>query len=165
MDKKTEVKFQGISGIILGMGSANERRCYNITLSLIGWAHSQNGNWIWKQIPKLLNWKHLFQQGKSEGFDSCDRSSNLTQLDSNHQFFSQCDLEIWRMTPKNNRAPLLCYFKLFVSFCSHWWIQTGVTVWKRLIWVKIDANTQFGSNSTIFRAVWPWNLTDDLAKW
>ena len=25
-------------------------------------------------------------------------------------------------------------------------------------------NAQFGSNSTIFRAVWPWNLTDDLEK-
>ena len=27
-----------------------------------------------------------------------------------------------------------------------------------------SGNTQSGSNSTIFRAVWPWNLTDDLAK-
>ena len=25
-------------------------------------------------------------------------------------------------------------------------------------------NAQFGSKSTIFRAVWPWNLTDDLEK-
>ena len=25
-------------------------------------------------------------------------------------------------------------------------------------------NAQFGLNSTIFRAVWPWNLTDDLEK-
>ena len=50
------------------------------------------------------------------------------------------------MTFKNNRAPLLCYFKLCVSFHSHWWIQTGVTVRKRPIWV------------------WPWNLTDDLQQ-
>ena len=42
------------------------------------------------------------------------------------------------MTLKNNRAPLLCYFKLCASFRSHWWIQTGVTVRKRPIWVKID---------------------------
>ena len=62
----------------------------------------------------------------------------LLKLDSNHRFFSPCDLEIWQMTPKNNRAPLLCYFKHFASFRSHWWIQTGVTVPKRLIWVKID---------------------------
>ena len=47
-----------------------------------------------------------------------------------------CDLEIWRMTLKNNRAPLLCYFKLCASFRSHWWIQTGVRVRKRPIWVK-----------------------------
>ena len=78
----------------------------------------------------------------------------VLKLDSNHQFFSPCDLEIWWMTPKNNNAPLLCYFNLFASFRSHWWIQTGVTVWKRPIWVQIDD----------FWAVWPWNLTDDLEK-
>ena len=27
-----------------------------------------------------------------------------------------------------------------------------------------SGNAQFGSNSTIFRAVWPWNLMDDLEK-
>ena len=55
----------------------------------------------------------------------------LFKLDSNRWFFRLCDLEIWWMTPKNNRAPLLCYFKLFASFRSHWWIQTGVAVRKR----------------------------------
>ena len=109
---------------------------------------------------------------------------------------------------KNNRTPLLCYFLLHASFHSQRWIQAGVTVWKRPIWVKIidffsrvtlqfdvwpwkttghlfyatssfvhhfvaigdfklelqSGNAQFGSNSTIFRAAWPWNLTDDLQK-
>ena len=126
----------------------------------------------------------------------------------NRQFFKLCDLEILRMTLKSNRAPLLCYFKLCASFGTHWWIETGVTVWKRLIWVKFDdflshatlkfdgwpcntighlyyatssfvhhflaigefklelqsGNAQFGSNLTIFRAMRPWNLMDDLAK-
>ena len=130
------------------------------------------------------------------------------KLDSNRRFFSPCNLEIWWMTPKYNRTPLLCYLKLFASFRSHWGIQTRVTVWKPLIWVKIDdlfsrvtlqfdgwpwktighlfdatsnfvhhfvaigefklelqsGNAHFGSNSTIFRAMWPWNLTDDLEK-
>ena len=125
-----------------------------------------------------------------------------------NNFFEPCDLAIWPMTLKNNRAPLLCNFKLCASFCSHWWIQTGVTVRKRLIWVKFNncysrvtlkfdgwpwktighifyatssfvhhfvaigefklelqsGNAQFGSNSTIFRTVWPWNLMDDLEK-
>ena len=58
------------------------------------------------------------------------------------------------MTLKTNRAPLLCYFNLCASFRSHWWIQTGFTVRKRPIWVKIND----------FLAVWPWNLTDDLEK-
>ena len=77
------------------------------------------------------------KQGKSEGFDSCDRPSNL-KLDSNRQFFCPCDREIWWMTLQNNRAPLLCYFKLCASFRSHWWIQTSITVRKRPIWVKFD---------------------------
>ena len=112
------------------------------------------------------------------------------------------------MTLKNNWAPLQCYFKLCASFRSHRWFQTGDTLRKRPIWVKIDdffsrvtlqfdvwpwkatghlfystssfvhhfvangglklelesENAQFGSNSMIFRAVWPWNLTDDLDK-
>ena len=60
----------------------------------------------------------FWKQGKSEGFDSCDRPSNL-KLDSNRQFFCPCDREIWWMTLQNNRAPLLCYFKLCASFCTH----------------------------------------------
>ena len=61
---------------------------------------------------------------------------NLGQI---RRFLEPCDLEIWRMTFKNNRAPLLCYFKLCAAFPSHWWIQTGVRVRKRPIWVKFDA--------------------------
>ena len=51
--------------------------------------------------------------------------------------FVLCDLGIWWMTLRNNnRAPLLCGFKLWASFHTHWWIQTGVTVRKRPIQVK-----------------------------
>ena len=38
---------------------------------------------------------------------------------------------------KNNRAPLLYYIKLCASFHSHQWIETGITVRKRSIQVKI----------------------------
>ena len=54
------------------------------------------------------------------------------------RLFEPCDLEILRMTLKNNRASLLCYFKLCVSFRTHWRIQIGVTIRKRPIWVKFD---------------------------
>ena len=60
---------------------------------------------------------------------------NLGQI---WRFLEPCDVEIWRMTLQNNRAPLLCYFKLCASFRSHWWIQTSITVRKRPIWVKFD---------------------------
>ena len=30
------------TGIILSMGSANERWCYNVMSSFIGWTHTQN---------------------------------------------------------------------------------------------------------------------------
>ena len=134
--------------------------------------------------------------------------SGNTQFGSKSSFFGPCDLEIWLMTLKNNRAPLLCYFKLCASFHSHQWIQTGVKSPETLKRVKTShflarvtlkfyrwpwktighlsyatssfvhhfiaisefklelesGNAQFGSKSSIFWPLWPWNLTDDLEK-
>ena len=59
-------------------------------------------------------------------------------LGQNWWCFVPCDLEIWWMTLENNRAPLLCCFKLCATFHSHRWIRTGVAVRKRPIWVKFD---------------------------
>ena len=70
-----------------------------------------------------------------------------------------CDLDIWRMTLKINRAPLPCYFKLCASFHSHWWIQTGVTVRKRPIWVKFD---DFLRPVTLKFDGWPWKTIGHL---
>ena len=132
----------------------------------------------------------------------------LLKLASNRRLISPCDLEIWWMTSKNNKVPFLYYIKLCASFQIHQWIQTGVTVQKRSIRVKIvdflsrmtlkfdgcpwktighlfnttlsfvqhlkaigifklelqSGNVQFGSKSTVFLAVWPWTLMDDLEK-
>ena len=67
------------------------------------------------------------------------RSPETPNLGQIWRFLEPCDLEIWRMTFKNNRAPLLCYFKLCVAFRSYWWIQTWVRIRQRPIWVKFDA--------------------------
>ena len=64
------------------------------------------------------------------------------------RFLEPCDLEIWRMTSKNNRAPLLSIIKLYVSFHYHMWIQTGVTVRKGLSWVVTSVTLTFD--------LWPW---------
>ena len=69
-----------------------------------------NSNWSYS--PETLNWVKI-------------------------DIFSPCDLEIWQMTLKNNRAPALTYFKLCASFGSHLWIQTRVMVRKRPNWGKI----------------------------
>ena len=150
----------------------------------------QNGRHFAEGIFKRI---FLNEQGNSEGFDSCDRPSNLTQIgfqiinfsahvslkfdgwpwkaigqlfyitpsfvhyfiamgefklelqSGNAQFRSKsaifwvpCDLEIWPMNLKNNRAPLLYFIKLCASFQSHGLIQTGVTVRKCSIQVKSE---------------------------
>ena len=89
--------------------------------------------WPWKTIG------HLFCIISIPLVNSnCSCSPEMLNLVQNWQFSVLCDLEIWWMTLTNNRAPLLCYFKLCKSFQSHRWIQTGVTVRKRSIPLKIS---------------------------
>ena len=149
-------------------------------------------------------------RGKSDGFDSCDGPSNLTEIGlkssinqpvwpwnlmkdlekqqgtssilhqslcvisnplvnsswsygpemlnsgKNLRIFVPRDLEIWWMTLKNNRAPLLYYTKLCAAFQSQWHIPTGVTVRKRSIRVQIGPN--------FLSAWWLWKLMYDLEK-
>ena len=63
------------------------------------------------------------------------------------------------MTSKNNRAPLLYYIKHCASFQSHQWIQTGITVRKCSIRVKIGylfcVTLKFGG--------WPWKSIGHLS--
>ena len=73
--------------------------------------------------------------------------------------FVPCDLEIWWMTSKTNRAPLLCYVKLSASFQSNQWIQTWVTVQKHSIWVNIG---NFLSRVTLKFDGWPWETIGHL---
>ena len=63
-------------------------------------------------------------------------------------FLEPCDLEIWRMTLKNNKAPLLSIIKLYASFHHHMWIQTGVTVRKWLSGLLTSVTLTF--------YLWPW---------
>ena len=82
-------------------------------------------------------WSQLKNKANLRDFITVTGLVILFKLDSNHQFFGSYDLEIWWMTSKNHRAPFLCYVKLCATFHSHQWIQTGVTVRKCSIQVKI----------------------------
>ena len=73
------------------------------------------------------------------------KTPNLGQI---RRFLELCDLEIWRMTLKNNRAPLLSIIKLYASSHHHLCIQTGVTARKRLSWVVTSVTLTFD--------LWPW---------
>ena len=166
----------------------NRRFLEQCDLQIDGWPWTRQIWGIWKLRPAY--------------------SPETPNLGQNRWCFVPCDLEIWWMALENNRASLLCCFKLCATFHSHCWIQTRATVRKRPIWVKFDdfysrvtlkfdgwpwktighlfyatssfvhhfvaigefklelqsGNAQSRSNSTSFRAVWPWNLTDDLEK-
>ena len=101
----------------------------------------------------------VHKQGKSEGFDSCDWPSNLAQIWFKSSIFQPVWLWIWCMTSKNDRAPLLYYIKLCVSFQIHRWIETEFTVRKRSIWGKIS---DFLSRVTLKFHGWPWKTIGHL---
>ena len=92
--------------------------------------------WRWKTIGHVFytasSFVHHFIAMSEFKLELQSENAHLGQ---NRRFFSLCDLEIWQMTLKNNRAHLLSNIKLCAIFHHHMWIQTGVTVWKHLSWV------------------------------
>ena len=75
-------------------------------------------------------------------------------------FLSWVTNENWRMTLKNNRAPLLYYVKLCASFQIHWWSQTWVTAWKPSSRVRIG---DFLSCVTLKIDAWPWKTIGHIS--
>ena len=111
--------------------------------------------WPWQTIGHLFYATSSFlNHFKATGEFKLEWQSGNAQFHSKSAIFVPCDLEISQMTLKNNRVPLLCYLKIWASFHSHLWIQTGVTVWKI---------PNLGQN-WYFLALWPWNSTDNLKK-
>ena len=134
-----------------GLATQGPRSSAAMALSLL----SQN---ILLSAPEEIT-LNCWEQGKSEGFDSCDRPSYLAQIWSKSSIFQPCHLKIWWMTLENNRATLLYYIKLCASFQIHRWIETEVTVRKHSIWVKIG---DFLSCVTLKFDGWPWKTIGHL---
>ena len=63
--------------------------------------------------------------------------SGNAHLGRNHRHFGLCDMKIWQMTSKINRAPILCHCKSCASFRSHLWIHAGASVRDADSWDKI----------------------------
>ena len=111
-----------------------------VTLKFDGWPAKTIGHLFYATSSFV---QHFIAIGEFK----LELQSRNAQSGSISAILAPCDLEIWRMTLKNNRAPLLSNIKLYVSFHHHMWFQTGVTVRKQ----------KFGSSP-----LWPWPLTSDL---
>ena len=73
-----------------------------------------------RKLPNFCRWRlyhyyvrRIINKANLRDFIAATGLVILLKSDSNRRFFSPCDLEIWWTTQKNNRAPLLCYFKAF----------------------------------------------------
>ena len=105
--------------------------------------------WPWNFTDDL-------EQGKSEGFESCDRPT-----------VGKCPIWVkigdvlYRVTLKFDGWPWKTIGHL--SFAVSSFVQHFIAIGEFKLELQ-SGNTQFGSNLMIFRAVWPWNLTDDLQK-
>ena len=96
------------------------------------------------------------EQGKSEGFESCDRPIVWKRPN----WVKMGDV-LSRVTLKFDRWPWKTIGHLSVAVSS--FVQHFIDIGEFKLEFQ-SGNAQFGSNSTIFRAVWPWNLTYDLEK-
>ena len=119
--------------VILLKLDSNRQFFARVTLKFNGWPRK-----IIRHVFYTTSSFNLCIISDPSGNSNWRYSPETANLGQNRRFFEACDLRIWRMTLKNNRAPLLFYFKLCASFRSHQWFQTGDTVRKRPIWVKID---------------------------
>ena len=137
-------KFMPGRHIIWTRGTNCLCACLSIIVVYISWAMG----WWWKTRQIWGIWKLRPAY-----------SPEMPNLGQNRWCFVPCDLEIWWMTLENNRESLLCCFKLCATYHSHWWIQTGVTVRKRPIWVKFD---DFQSRVILKFDVWPWKTIGHL---
>ena len=93
---------------------------------------------IWWMILKIFRAPPLSNIKLCASFHHHSYSLETPNSGQNLWFFVQCDLEIWCITLENNMAPLLYFIKLCASLQNHGWIQTGVTVRKCPIPVKMS---------------------------
>ena len=99
---------------------------------------------------------HTKEQGKSEGFESCDRLVVRTR-----PIWVKIGDVLCRVTLKFDGWPWKTIGHLPFAFSS--FVQHFIAIGEFKLELQ-SGNAKFGSNSTIFRAVWPWNLTDDLEQ-
>ena len=96
------------------------------------------------------------KQGKSEGFESCD-----WPIVRKRPIWVKFGDALYRVTLKFDEWPWKTIGHL--SFAVSSFVQHFIAIGEFKLELQ-SGNAQSRSNSTIFIAVWPWNLTDDLEK-
>ena len=99
---------------------------------------------------------HNVKQGKSEGFESCDRP-----IVRKRPIWVKIGDVFSCVTLKFDGWPWKTIGHL--SFAVSSFVQHFIAIGEFKLEL-LSGNAHFGSNSTIFRAVWPCNLTYDLEK-
>ena len=108
-------------------------------------------------FPNYVNFETNKQkQGKSEGFESCDRP-----IVRKCPIWVKIGDVLYRVTLKYDGWPWNT--KGHLSFTVSSFVQHFIAIHEFKLELQ-SGNAQFGSNLTIFRAVWPCNLTYDLEK-
>ena len=113
-------------------------------------------NWWFFWVVWPCNLTDDLEQGKSEGFESCDRP-----IVRKRPIWVKIGDVLFRVTSKFDGWPWKTIGHLFFAVSS--FVQHFIAIGEFKLELQ-SGNAQFGSNSTIFRAMWPWNLTDDLQK-
>ena len=104
--------------------------------------------------------RHLFYTTSSFVYNFKSIGEFKLKLQSgNAQFGSKSAIFLSCVTLKFDGWPWKTIGHLFYSTSSFMYHFGAIAEFKLELQ---SGNAQFGSNSTIFLAVWPWNLTDDL---
>ena len=128
-------------------------KCWSVFLLLTVWYfHTKSSATTILTLSILI----VPQQGKSEGFESCKRP-----IVRKRPIWVKIGDVVSHVTLKFDGWPWKTIGHL--SFAVSSFVQHFIVIGEFQQELQ-SGNAQFGSNSTIFRAVWPWNFMDDLEK-
>ena len=122
------VDFSLVSGISLGMHRANERCCYIVTMSLIGWTHTWTDSWVcprhssegiiirkaedtnqWNKIENCI-FKFLSRSPRDQWIHPCHAEFNSGNMEIHLHFLSSFNTEMKQIV-----EILLCWKEPFNS--------------------------------------------------
>ena len=128
-------KYIVITGIIMGMGSANVRRRYNVTSFLSGWTHTQNDSWKvpWSLFFTLMSW------GSWRPFSPAIRlfvqqhvQANKKDIKALHYY----TIFLWTTSPTNHaNGQTLSIYSMQIYF---FYISWNVFSWSHVICVEVN---------------------------